>query len=156
MGEIAEMMLDGTLCAGCGVVMHGPGEESCGIPSFCSADCAGETSEQFARADKFTPGPWDISKNSNVICRHKRPELVAKFSHTTNEAHRAVNKANAKITSAAPDMIDALLVGRAYFNKMIKVMENPENHSMAHDELDVLFEEFLEKTEYALEKAGMA
>lgn len=36
MGEIAEMMLDGTLCAGCGVYLEGDGE---GIPRYCSKAC---------------------------------------------------------------------------------------------------------------------
>ena len=37
MGEIAEMMLDGTLCEGCGVYLEGDGE---GFPRYCSRDCA--------------------------------------------------------------------------------------------------------------------
>ena len=36
MGEVAEMMLDGTLCAGCGVYLHGDGE---GIPRHCEDCC---------------------------------------------------------------------------------------------------------------------
>lgn len=38
MGEIAEMMLDGTLCVGCGGYLKGDGE---GLPRYCS-DCKGE------------------------------------------------------------------------------------------------------------------
>lgn len=37
MGEIAEMMLDGTLCAGCGEFLDGDGE---GFPRYCSKQCA--------------------------------------------------------------------------------------------------------------------
>lgn len=37
MGEIAEMMLDGTLCEGCGVYIEGDAE---GIPRYCSDKCA--------------------------------------------------------------------------------------------------------------------
>ena len=40
MGEIADMMLDGTMCAGCGEWMHG-GEDGHGYPQYCSA-CAQE------------------------------------------------------------------------------------------------------------------
>lgn len=36
-GEIAEMMLDGTLCEGCGEWMGG---EGFGGPRYCSASCA--------------------------------------------------------------------------------------------------------------------
>src|SRR5262245_56945803 len=37
MGEIAEMMLDGTLCEGCGEFIGGDGD---GIPRYCSRQCA--------------------------------------------------------------------------------------------------------------------
>lgn len=37
MGEAAEMMLDGTLCEGCGVYLDG---DSPGYPRYCSARCA--------------------------------------------------------------------------------------------------------------------
>lgn len=41
MGEIAEMMLDGTLCASCGVYMDG---EPAGFPEDCET-CALEAEE---------------------------------------------------------------------------------------------------------------
>lgn len=37
MGEIAEAMLDGTLCEGCGVYI---GDDGDGIPGYCSDECA--------------------------------------------------------------------------------------------------------------------
>lgn len=37
MGEIADMMLDGTMCQGCGVWLHG-GKDGPGYPGFCR-DC---------------------------------------------------------------------------------------------------------------------
>lgn len=40
MGDIADMMLDGTLCEGCGVYIE---EEGYGVPRYCYA-CAKETS----------------------------------------------------------------------------------------------------------------
>ena len=39
MGEIADMMLEGTLCAGCGEYMGGSGD---GFPRYC-AGCGGES-----------------------------------------------------------------------------------------------------------------
>lgn len=38
MGEIAEMMLDGTLCEGCGSYIDDDGAE--GMPRYCSPQCA--------------------------------------------------------------------------------------------------------------------
>ncbi len=37
MGEIAEMMLDGTLCQYCGELLVDPGEENCGFPDSCDS-----------------------------------------------------------------------------------------------------------------------
>lgn len=36
MGEIAEMMLDGTMCAGCGEWLH-DGEDGPGYPEYCAS-----------------------------------------------------------------------------------------------------------------------
>lgn len=44
MGEIAEMMLDGTLCQGCGEFLH-DGEDGDGFPTFCAA-CGGDDSDE--------------------------------------------------------------------------------------------------------------
>lgn len=41
MGEIAEMMLDGTLCACCGCILIGEDEEPAGFPQYC-AECGGD------------------------------------------------------------------------------------------------------------------
>jgi len=52
MGEIAEMMLDGTLCASCGTYMEG---EAVGFPSYCSSRCAKDAGVDFAADDRFAP-----------------------------------------------------------------------------------------------------
>ena len=40
MGEISEMMLDGTLCECCGVLIIEEDEEPEGYPQYCSKQCA--------------------------------------------------------------------------------------------------------------------
>lgn len=55
MGDIADMMLDGTLCEGCGEYI-GEGD---GFPQYCSSQCAGDRGADEAqvkhhRNDKFT------------------------------------------------------------------------------------------------------
>ena len=47
MGEIAEMMLEGLLCEGCGDFIDEDGDE--GIPRYCSPECAA------GRGMKYTP-----------------------------------------------------------------------------------------------------
>ncbi|MDE2096824.1 MAG: hypothetical protein KGL39_06215 [Patescibacteria group bacterium] len=54
MGEIAEMMLDGTLCEGCGEYIDDGGAS--GFPRYCSPQCArnaGATPEQSERDKPF-------------------------------------------------------------------------------------------------------
>jgi hypothetical protein len=50
MGEIADMMLDGTMCQFCGVFLDG---EPLGIPRYC-AECAPKISD-FIDVYKFEP-----------------------------------------------------------------------------------------------------
>jgi endogenous inhibitor of DNA gyrase (YacG/DUF329 family) len=52
MGEIADAMLDGTLCEGCGTYMDG---ESPGIPRYCSAQCAKDRGADFSEIDRYQP-----------------------------------------------------------------------------------------------------
>lgn len=49
MGDIAEMMLDGTLCEGCGVYLE---DESDGIPRRC-ADCVKEDRQYASVSQKI-------------------------------------------------------------------------------------------------------
>ncbi|WP_176047869.1 hypothetical protein [Burkholderia sp. BCC1644] len=63
MGEIAEMMLDGTLCEGCGVYLEGDGE---GFPRRCD-DCG--------PADDYVAAGTPLSKK--VRCCHC-PRLVTR------------------------------------------------------------------------------
>jgi len=58
MGEIAEMMLNGEVCQGCGGFMG----EALGYPGYCSKQCAGESS---------TPEPVTMTK-----CGHPRPSKI--------------------------------------------------------------------------------
>lgn len=51
MGEIADMMLYGTLCAGCGVYMEGSSQ---GFPGYCSRQCDPERYEpRVPRFDRY-------------------------------------------------------------------------------------------------------
>ena len=50
MGEIAEMMLDGTMCAGCGEWLH-DGDDGDGFPGYC-ASCAPDYEEKPVRRRK--------------------------------------------------------------------------------------------------------
>lgn len=45
MGEIAEMMLDGTLCECCGEYIHD--DEASGFPRYCSQSCAADRGMEF-------------------------------------------------------------------------------------------------------------
>lgn len=59
MGEYAEMMLDGTCCAGCGEFLLN--DDPLGIPDYCSEDCAPDGHIFHRRSN--TPIPHDSTLN---------------------------------------------------------------------------------------------
>ncbi len=61
MGEIADMMLDGTMCQGCGVWLH-DGEDGPGFPSFCR-DC-----EQQEKIHEIDQGARQLAAQAKVKC----------------------------------------------------------------------------------------
>ena len=71
MGDIADMMLDGTLCEGCGVFMDG---EAPDYPRLCS-DCA---------KDRRAAGRV-VERNGEfwIDCGDKKPQPVAKVKCPT-------------------------------------------------------------------------
>lgn len=80
MGEVAEMMLDGTLCAGCGVAMiHSAHEDPAGFPVYCSF-CKAEGRGQPPRVSKKTRCPICKKRVRKAgLEHHKRdmhPEIV--------------------------------------------------------------------------------
>lgn len=80
MGEIAEMMLDGTLCEGCGDFIG----EGTGIPGYCSEECARDRGATWfdgrdltARTEPPAPNP------AKTNCPHcnKRVKKVGLADH---------------------------------------------------------------------------
>lgn len=63
MGEIAEMMLDGTMCQMCGVMLVGPGDISAGYPQTC-AGCSGSSPRDAPPGFKF------VGVGKKVKCTH--------------------------------------------------------------------------------------
>lgn len=62
MGEIADMMLDGTLCEGCGVFIA---TEPPGYPCYCSAQCKAD------RTPTMPAKPLPIAKVKCPVCKKK-------------------------------------------------------------------------------------
>jgi hypothetical protein len=61
MGEIADAMLDGTLCEGCGSYIEGEGS---GFPRYCSAQCAKDRGADFSADDRYAPRVPRFNRNS--------------------------------------------------------------------------------------------
>lgn len=62
MGDIADMMLDGTLCEGCGVFIT---TEPPGYPCYCSAQCKAD------RTPAMPAKPLPIAKVKCPVCKRK-------------------------------------------------------------------------------------
>ena len=67
MGDIADMMLEGDLCATCGVYMDGDGD---GSPRYCK-DCIGD-----ARKHGFVP-PKEKTDAQRARAKRKRQKYAA-------------------------------------------------------------------------------
>jgi hypothetical protein len=83
MGEIAEMMLDGDLCEGCGVYMGFPGE---GFPRRC-ASCA---KEQRAENHQATLAHHQQIKKVPCPTCGKKVKAVGLSNHQ-RDAHGAIH-----------------------------------------------------------------
>lgn len=74
MGEIAEMMLDGTMCQGCGEFLH-DGEDGDGIPAYC-AGCEPEGQSQATPGRWTSPGKRLRNKRRRARLREKRKAIL--------------------------------------------------------------------------------
>lgn len=77
-GEIAEMMLDGTLCEGCGSFIDDSG--GMGIPRYCSPQCASDRGAEWMRdQDKYAPR-LPRFRPDKIKRREKVQETIAKHN----------------------------------------------------------------------------
>lgn len=65
MGEIADMMLEGDLCAGCGGFIDSEGGD--GFPRYCSRQCARDHGV-VAEPNRRHPSPITRPRNGKVAC----------------------------------------------------------------------------------------
>lgn len=85
MGEIADMMLDGTMCAGCGEFMH-DGEDGPGFPEYCESCLAqgfGEGPEK--KAPKAKKGGQHVFCNGQPIAKKLVVRLENIAEHGTED-----------------------------------------------------------------------
>lgn len=75
MGEIAEMMLDGTLCEACGEFIGG-GQ---GFPGYCSAQCARDRGMTYTPPSRRQRREWE----KHPVDRGERVEFKPSSSHQT-------------------------------------------------------------------------
>lgn len=92
MGEYAEMMLDGTMCASCGEFIH-QGEAE-GFPRYCSSQCARD-------AGAFMP---EATKRERAAELQRRRDLSKPRADKTNCPHC---KKRLKIAGLADHVRDA-------------------------------------------------
>lgn len=114
-----------------------------------------------------TPGPWGFAlvKGGDRIGVTAGGRMVAEVvqpgrdwsdkadTHARCDAERA---ANARLIAAAPDMLEAVLAGQAYFDKLVSssdsagVLETKDGVVLASDALDELFDRWQTKARAAL------
>ena len=67
-----------------------------------------ETAESAERKEKFTPGPWEVTCDGNMV-EHASDDIADLFGENY--------KANAALIAAAPDMYAALVKAVADYGK---------------------------------------
>ena len=97
MGEIAEMMLDGTLCEGCGVFLNA---EPTGYPCYCNS-CAGErkASRKVQNVAAHQKMQADQKKISCLVCGRKVKTIG--MSNHMKDSHPAAKQVHADLRAAA-------------------------------------------------------
>ena len=74
-------------------------------------------------SEQHTPGPWFVSyANMQTICvkaehGQRYSGVVARMAITRMSSHAAIGEANARLISAAPDLLEAVTVARAILNE---------------------------------------
>lgn len=69
MGEIADAMLDGTLCEGCGAYI---GDET-GFPGYCSPQCAADRGADCSASDRYEPRVPRFNPHKVRSAKKQRP-----------------------------------------------------------------------------------
>ena len=83
MGEIADMMLDGTMCQGCGVWLH-DGADGPGYPGYCRS-CARDMRENEPSQSKRSDAGPSMFKTNCPTCG-KRVKKVG-LAHHQRDVH---------------------------------------------------------------------
>lgn len=74
MGDIADMMLEGELCIGCGVYID---DEADGIPRYCSAACRRDSGDHEPATPKAKGKPTPPKTNCPVCQRRVKKAGLA-------------------------------------------------------------------------------
>lgn len=87
MGDVADMMLDGTLCEGCGVFLN---EDAPGFPCYCAA-CKRERKKDFPDQPEPAAKTGGLKKLPRVKCaqcgRWISPRGMQKHIHDKHTEH---------------------------------------------------------------------
>lgn len=72
MGEIAEMMINGILCEGCGCFVS---DIEVGYPQYCSKECANDRGMKYIKPFTGFNKTKKNKKQKNVKNRNKNPRI---------------------------------------------------------------------------------
>lgn len=142
MGEIADMMLDGTLCEGCGEFIEG---DASGFPRYCSPQCAKDRGvvPEIQKRKK----PVDSKRKSTVV-KNDNSVLSAKLLKRL----QYLSRCGTEDASLTPKAGQSMYAGDIWegatkqYEDLAKrgFVERRSPHNMAHKDRAVITEKGLE------------
>ena len=99
MGEIADMMLDGTLCEGCGEYM---GEDT-GYPTYCSAQCAGDRGAGPAQVAGGAPSAGESKSQKRNRQKKRKKENYRDMKHLLQKTANMIDQV---LTDEGPSVME--------------------------------------------------
>lgn len=131
-GEIADMMLNGTMCAGCGMWLH-DGEDGDGFPEYCASCQPDEplTTHKVARRVSNPPARVKSARDTECPFCKKKMRGFGGLKNHMHDTHKAGEFMNA-LKEASRHISDAweCASGRDYIcqeQRVIKSLENAAN-----------------------------
>jgi len=100
---------------------------------------------------KHTQGQWAVNEKYQVEARNKMGKLMARFSQFTPSGFNGKEEANAKLISAAPELLEALEQANEELKSIIMVLDGRISLELAKTDLGMRLVSFFNRNAFICE-----